>query len=136
MPNLVILKLGPNLVNIRPNLKKKVSRSLRFRSEIGIIDLIIKRLCKESFEDLVINSNWKIQTVPLFPMKCRPFKNFAKLREITLLIGNTVQGAVSGLRQFLATDSPWKMMKNVFYFILKCLFVFKIFKFLYRFLVV
>ena len=39
------------------------------------------------------------------------------------------KGAFSGLRQLLATESPWKMMKNA-YFILKALFVFKIFKFL------
>ena len=39
-------------------------------------------------------------------------------------------GALSGLRQFLATESPLKMMKNVFYFISKALFVLKIFEFL------
>ena len=36
----------------------------------------------------------------------------------------------SGLRQFLAAESPLKLMKNVFYFISKALFVLKIFKFL------
>ena len=41
-----------------------------------------------------------------------------------------LKGALSGLRQFLATESPLKMMKNVFYFISKALFVLKIFKFL------
>ena len=40
------------------------------------------------------------------------------------------KGALSGLRQFLATESPQKMMKNAFYFTLKALFVLKIFKFL------
>ena len=40
------------------------------------------------------------------------------------------QGALSGLRQFLATGRPLKMMKNAFYFILKALSVLKIFKFL------
>ena len=35
-----------------------------------------------------------------------------------------------GLRQLLATESPLKMMKNAFHFILKALFVLKIFKFL------
>ena len=34
------------------------------------------------------------------------------------------------LRQFLATERPLKMMKIVFYFTLKVLFVLKIFKFL------
>ena len=36
----------------------------------------------------------------------------------------------SRLRKFLATESPLKMMKNAFCFILKALFVFKIFNFL------
>ena len=40
------------------------------------------------------------------------------------------KGAPSGLRQFLATESPLKIMKNVFYFTLKAFFVPKIFKFL------
>ena len=39
--------------------------------------------------------------------------------------------ALSDLRQFLATESPLKMMKNAFYFTLKALFVLKIFKFLF-----
>ena len=38
------------------------------------------------------------------------------------------KGTLLGLRQFLATKSPFKMMKNVFYFTLKALFVLKIFK--------
>ena len=41
-----------------------------------------------------------------------------------------IKNALSGLRKFLATESPLKMMKNVFYFISKALFVLKIFKFL------
>ena len=41
-----------------------------------------------------------------------------------------LKGAISGLRQFLATGRPLKMMKNAFYFTLKVLFVLKIFKFL------
>ena len=40
------------------------------------------------------------------------------------------KGALSGLRKFLANESPLKLMKNVFYFILTALFVLKIFKFL------
>ena len=39
------------------------------------------------------------------------------------------KGSLSGLRQFLATESPLKMMKNVFCFIPKALFILKIFKF-------
>ena len=40
------------------------------------------------------------------------------------------KGAFSGLRKFLATKSPLKMIKNAFYFISKILFVLRIFKFL------
>ena len=35
-----------------------------------------------------------------------------------------------GLRQFLAAESPLKMMKNALYFMLKAVFVCKIFSFL------
>ena len=44
---------------------------------------------------------------------------------------NTVfNGVLSSLRQFLATESPLKMMKNAFYFTSEALFGLKIFKFL------
>ena len=42
----------------------------------------------------------------------------------------TDKGALSGLRQFLATENPLKIMKNIFYFISKTILVLKIFKFL------
>ena len=38
--------------------------------------------------------------------------------------------ALSGLRQFLATESPVKIMKNAFYFTSKAHLVLKIFKIL------
>ena len=41
-----------------------------------------------------------------------------------------IKGALSGLRQFMATESPLKVMKNAFYFTSKALFVQKIFQFL------
>ena len=41
-----------------------------------------------------------------------------------------IKGPVSGMRQFLAIESPLKALKNAFYFMLKALFVLKIFKFL------
>ena len=43
---------------------------------------------------------------------------------------NNIKSALSDLNQFLATEIPLKMMENAFYFILKYLFVLKIFKFL------
>ena len=46
------------------------------------------------------------------------------------MIREKVKGALSGLRQFFAPESPLKMMKNAFYFTLKALFVLKIFNFL------
>ena len=42
-----------------------------------------------------------------------------------------LKGALSGRRQFLATESPLKTMKNTFCFTWKALFVLKIFKFLF-----
>ena len=39
-----------------------------------------------------------------------------------------IKGSLSGLRQFLTTEAPLKIMKNAFYFTLKALFVLKIFK--------
>ena len=46
-------------MNITQNLKKWL---LFFRSKIGIFDIFLKRLCKESSEDFEFNSNRKIQT--------------------------------------------------------------------------
>ena len=46
-------------------------------------------------------------------------------------LGFLFNGALSGLKRFLQTESPWKMIKNAFYFTLKLLFVLKIFKFLF-----
>ena len=40
------------------------------------------------------------------------------------------KGIFSSLRQFLATESSLKMIKNASYFTLKALFVLKMFKFL------
>ena len=41
-----------------------------------------------------------------------------------------LKGALSGLRQFLANESPLKMIKNAFYFTLKAPFILKTFKLL------
>ena len=45
-------------------------------------------------------------------------------------IKSSLKGALSGLRQFLATESSLKMMKNAFYFTSKAFFTLKMFKFL------
>ena len=67
--------------------------------------------CWRTFWRFRINSNWK--SVPL-----RPINFFGKLHESPLLVPNIVKGTVSSLRQFLATESAGKIMKNTFYFIL------------------
>ena len=41
-----------------------------------------------------------------------------------------IKGALSGLKHFLATRNPLKVMKKVFYFTLQALFVLKVLKFL------
>ena len=41
-----------------------------------------------------------------------------------------IKGALSGLKQYLANESPLKMMKNAFYLTLTALFILNIFKFL------
>ena len=40
------------------------------------------------------------------------------------------KGPLSGLKQFLANESPLEMMKNAFYLSLRALLVLKLFKFL------
>ena len=42
----------------------------------------------------------------------------------------SLKGALSSLRLLLATESPLKLMKNAFYFILKALLAVRIFTFL------
>ena len=43
---------------------------------------------------------------------------------------NKLKGTLSDLIQFLATENRLEMMKNLFYFTLKVLFILKILKFL------
>ena len=46
---------------------------------------------------------------------------------ICMFTKETLKGPLSGLRQFLVTESPLKVTKNAFYFIFKILFFFEIF---------
>ena len=58
-------------------------------------------------------------------------RNFLKqLFSRTPLVLLFLKTALSGVRPFLATESPLKLMKNAFYFILKAFFFLKIFKLL------
>ena len=58
------------------------------------------------------------------------------MEHVTDLNLKHIKGALSGRSQFLASESPLKMIKNAFYFTLKALFVLKIFRFLSNFLVI
>ena len=86
-----------------------------FRSKIGIFDTFFKRLCKESFEDLEFNSNWKCQTRAASPYKVAALKSFCK---ITKKSSFNSQLLAKLLRKLLATENPLKIMENAFYFIL------------------
>ena len=57
-------------------------------------------------------------------------KNYDENSDKRYILEVDVKGALSGLRQFLAIESPLKMMKNAFCFISKVLFVLRIFKYL------
>ena len=50
--------------------------------------------------------------------------------KVTFFFRMRFNDALSGLRQFLVTENPLKMMKNAIYFTLKALFALKIFTFL------
>ena len=58
------------------------------------------------------------------------FENEIKQGPYFVYATGVFKGTLSGLRQFSATESPLKMMKNTFCFTSKALFVLKIFKFL------
>ena len=55
---------------------------------------------------------------------------FRPIFDLTETFKGAFKGALSYLRQFLATEIPFKTMKTAFYFTLKAFFVIKIFKFL------
>ena len=81
---------------------------------------------------------FKVFIVPFIMAKKIQIMQYMILTELRFgfshLIGhkfiNNFEGAFSGLRTFLVTESPLKMMKNVFHFTLKAHFVIEIFKFL------
>ena len=54
----------------------------------------------------------------LCPLKRQPLIFFAKLHKSPLLKASIVKVTALGLRKYLANESPRKIMKNAFYFIL------------------
>ena len=77
-------------------------------------------VCGTLHMELTCKSIFYLIYVSLLTVSCIMLKNGPKY----------FKGTLSGLRQFLATESPLKMMKKFFYFTLKALFVLKKFKFL------
>ena len=55
---------------------------------------------------------------------------------MVIMLPKLFKRALSGLRHFLAAESPSKMMKDAFYFTSKAFFVLKVFKFCFDFLVI
>ena len=84
--------------------------------------ILFKSNCTKSYDDYIKFLD-KIITPVLTTEK-------AIISEGDLAERELLKGALSGLRQFLATESPLKMMKKAFYFTSEALFVLKIFKFL------
>ena len=73
----------------------------------------------------VVQNTCKIYYI--LPVKARP----TSLKVIMDTYGEFgVKGTILGLRQFLATEYPLRMIKNPFYFTSTALFFLKIFKFL------
>ena len=60
----------------------------------------------------------------------RSFDNMTSLSVLNCYQNTSFKGPLSGLRQFLATESPLKTMKKAAYFTSKTLSVLKILKFL------
>ena len=82
---------------------------------------------------LLILREFKHINLLLLPLKSTEnwrFSDDFKRNRSSLIRLNALKGALSGLRQFLTTESPLRMMKNTFYFTSKALFVLEIFRFL------
>ena len=90
----------------------------------------------------VFSSSWNVSKkikyflLQGFMSSCGPIKHLAEHTTQHLTLREQVKCwwvSLSGLRQFLAIESPLNMAKNVVYFTLKVLFVLEIFKLLFIF---
>ena len=52
----------------------------------------------------------------------KTYLNFEECKDLLKFTRSLFKGSLSGLMQFLATERPFKMMKNAFYLILKSCF--------------
>ena len=116
MSNLVLLKWRPFKYKVKFRKKRKkglFNLGLKFKYLFFYFSKDCTKKVLKIFKSIVTGNFKPCHYVP----KRQPFKVFVKIHESPLLIANIVKGAVSGLR------SSWKMMKNVFYFILIALLV-------------
>ena len=107
------------------DIRQKIQKSsLLFRSKICIVDIFLKRFINQQSQKI----SKPYYYVPWNGSLLKFFWNYTKV--LFYLIANTDKRAASGVRQFVTTEHPLKIMKNYFYFTLKALFVFKIFELL------
>ena len=79
------------------------------------------------------NLGWKLKyfKIQLKNKASKIHKNVAnKIRSSSNKTKGFFKGTLSGLRQFLAAETPLKVMKNALYFTSKALSILKIFNFL------
>ena len=69
---------------------------------------------------------------PLLPLCFYSISFWSNFSFLWSISNPLIKGALSRLGQFLPTKSPLKKMKNAFCFILKALFIFEIFQFLFK----
>ena len=93
MSNIVILKWQPFEYKAKFEIKGLFCLGPKLVFLIYFSKVCIKKLLR-IYESIVIEI---FKLVPLCPIKCRPFKAFAKLLKSPILITSIVKGAVSGL---------------------------------------
>ena len=112
------LKSAPLTTLQAHNFQKLPQRSSR--NENSLQTIFLTSLLKLVLTKTVLTFLFISKTKYIFDYLSNSPKSFSKY----------IKGALLGLIQVLITENPLKMMKNAFYFSLKALFVFKIFKFL------
>ena len=120
-----------------------VSTKLKGSQRLSALKLSLTKICLE--EPILIQSKPKLLWILVYYLKqdSTETKNilnnlvFSYIHSYVIAAHKSsrkwvlIKGAFSGLRWFLATESPLKVIKNTFYFTSKALFVLKIFEFLY-----
>ena len=74
-----------------------------------------KKITNMDFESFIFWSKFRFLGTALGRFSWCSFLYF---RHQSTMVATKVKGAVSDLRQFLATESPWKIIRNTFFFIL------------------